>query len=165
MFLRRQTPAVALQPNPQRPQPRPAEPRHVEPRLASPNFTAAPTPAPAAPLPAPERAETGRTLAVGRGITLSGAIAACETLLVEGQVEATSFEGRLLDIAAGAGFKGNATVEIARIAGDFDGELHATTRLEVAPGGRVKGRIHYAKLEISAGGELAGEIALLSPGV
>lgn len=157
MFLRKQSPAVALQPTPPR-----TPPRQVEPRLAA-GFAAA-VPAPAPVPPEPERARSERTLAVGRGITLSAVIAQCETLLVEGEVSATSFEGRTLDIASGAAFKGSAKVGFARIAGSFDGELLATERLVLAAGARVKGRIRYAKLEISPGGEIAGDIALLTPG-
>jgi len=163
MFQRKPRPAEAIAPSPQRP-----APRHVEPRLAA-AFASPPAPAPAPappPLPAPaaERPATGRTLAVGKGITLSGAIAACETLLVEGQVESTSFEGRVIDIAPDAAFKGSVKVETARIAGSFEGELVASERLVISAGGRVSGRIRYARLEIAAGGSIAGEVAPLPPG-
>jgi cytoskeletal protein CcmA (bactofilin family) len=159
MFLRKQNPPVALQPNPQRPQS-----RQLEPRLVPAHVAPVPAPPPAAPPPVVERANPGRTLAVGRGISLSGTISSCETLLVEGEVEATSFEGRTLDIAAGATFKGNAKVEVARIAGSFSGELLARERLVLAASGRANGQIRYSKLEISPGGEIAGDIALLPPG-
>ena len=126
---------------------RPVPGRAIEPRLSPPL--------------APERPSNGRTLAVGRGITLAGAIASCETLVVEGNVESTSFDGRALEIAEGGAFKGNAKVESARIAGRFEGELLARERLVLAPTARVSGRISYARLEIAQGGEIAGEIAVL----
>ena len=110
MFLRKPRPVEETPPVVQR-----AGPRQIEPRLSDSRPAASPA-APAAPIPAAppaaqaaaERPSIGRTLAVGKGISLSGVIADCETLLVEGRVEATSFEGRLLDIAPGALFKGSA---------------------------------------------------------
>ncbi len=55
-----------------------------------------------------------KRLTVGRGITLSGEIRACDLLIVEGQVEATLSESRAVEISASGVFKGIADIEFRR---------------------------------------------------
>jgi cytoskeletal protein CcmA (bactofilin family) len=108
---------------------------------------------------APEQPR-GSVLTVGRDITLHGDITACDTLVVEGSVEATSFAGRHMDVTESGVFKGNAQVDDARIAGQVDGELVVRDRLCLAATARVTGRIRYARLEVEAGGQLCGEVTI-----
>ena len=102
----------------------------------------------------------GKILTVGGGITVTGEINACDTLVVEGTVEATLSAGRKLDISPTGTFTGRAEVEHAVVAGLFDGELIVHDRLHVAAGGSVRGTVRYGKLEIEAGGELHGDVAV-----
>jgi len=108
----------------------------------------------------PPRSATadGKTLTVGQNISLTGEISSCDTLIVEGTVEATTSDIRALDVARGGTFKGKAEVDHATISGLFDGELIARERLIVANGGRVQGTMRYGRLEIEAGGELSGDV-------
>ena len=64
-----------------------------------------------------------KRLTVGRGITLSGEIRACDLLIVEGQVEATLSESRAVEISASGVFKGIADIESAEVSGLIEGEL------------------------------------------
>lgn len=96
-------------------------------------------------------------MTVGPGISLKGEIADCTTLVVEGTVEVT-LATDLLEVAEGGVFKGAATVANAEIQGAFDGELTVSGLLRVHSTGQVNGTIKYGRLEVSAGGEIAGTI-------
>jgi len=103
-----------------------------------------------------------RHLLVGRGVSLSGEITACERLSVEGKVEANLHECRDIDIAESGLFKGVATIDNAEVRGRFDGDLTVRKRLLVRATGHVAGKITYAEIEIEHGGKILGEIALYS---
>ena len=104
-----------------------------------------------------EKASDG-VLQVGRDIVLSGRITKCDTLVVRGKVEATSFEGRSLEVADTGTFEGSAQVDIARICGRFDGELIVRDRLSIVRNGRVAGSVRYSLLEVENGGVLSGNV-------
>ncbi|WP_417795721.1 bactofilin family protein [Terasakiella pusilla] len=104
-----------------------------------------------------------RTLTVGREISLRGEITACETLVVEGQVDAKITDARVLEVASSGVYTGTAHVEEAYISGVFDGDLNAYTTLTVKSGGRVKGNVRYGRIVIEEGGEISGSMATLSP--
>lgn len=108
------------------------------------------------------RHNDGKVLTIGRGISVSGDISACDTLVVEGSVEANLTAGRNLDIAAGGVYRGKAEVENAVIAGNFEGELRVLGRLHIAATGQIVGTVRYGKLEIDSGGELNGDVSVSS---
>ncbi len=99
---------------------------------------------------------TGRKLIVGRGISLTGEITACEHLLVEGTVEAKLKDCRAMDIADTGVFKGGAELEQADIAGRFDGDLTVRGRLLLPATGVVAGTLHYGEMQVEAGGQIIG---------
>lgn len=104
----------------------------------------------------------GKMLVVGREISLNGEIAACDRLVVEGQVEAALGECHNLEIAQGGLFKGSAEVEEAEISGRFDGNLTVSKRLRVRSSGHIKGKIKYGQIEIEAGGVITGDVRLIT---
>ena len=110
-----------------------------------------------------EAAAHGRMLTVGPEIMLQGAITSCESLLVEGHVEATTFTGRFVEIAASGTFKGSAEVDAAKIAGQFDGELVVRDGLCLTATGRISGKVSYARLEVAPGGQLCGDVTIAEP--
>lgn len=86
--------------------------------------------APTAP-PAAQVAPGGSKLTVGPNIKLKGVeITDCDTLFVEGTVEAT-MDSRLMQIAECGAFKGSACIDIAEIHGRFDGDLTVRDKLMV----------------------------------
>ena len=100
-------------------------------------------------------------LAVGPDIRLkSAAIEDCDTLIVEGRVEA-SMDSRVLQIEKSGVFVGAAKIDEAEIHGLFEGDLTARERLIVHRTGRVTGTIRYGRLSIEEGGEIAGDIAAM----
>jgi cytoskeletal protein CcmA (bactofilin family) len=103
----------------------------------------------------------GKKLIVGQDICLSGEITACDTLVVEGAVEASLSDSRVIEIAETGVFKGKVEIEIAKISGQFDGELTARDRLIIRGTGRVSGIIRYRQLEIESGGQIAGTVEVL----
>jgi len=101
-----------------------------------------------------------RKLTVGKGLSLAGEIASCDVLVVEGKVEAKLSEGKLLEITETGQFRGNVEIENADIAGRYDGQLIVHGRLTVRATGRISGMVKYGELEISAGGQIIGELQI-----
>ena len=106
--------------------------------------------------------EGSRRLIVGREICLSGEITACDTLVVEGKVEAKLNESHRIEIAESGFFKGTVDINIAEIKGRFEGNLTAREHLIIRKSGRVFGKIAYAQIEIEKGGELSGDVKIAS---
>ncbi len=102
--------------------------------------------------------EGGSKLTVGPNIKLKGVeITDCDTLVVEGLVEAT-MDSRVIQIAQQGEFKGSAEIDIAEIRGVFDGNLTVRNKLVIYSTGKVTGRIRYGKVVIEEGGQLSGDI-------
>lgn len=106
--------------------------------------------------------EGGSKLTVGPNIKLKGVeITDCDTLVVEGTVEAT-MDSRVIHIAEQGAFRGAVEIDIAEIYGSFDGDLTVRDKLVIFGTGRVSGKIRYGKLVIEEGGQLSGEIAVVT---
>jgi len=106
--------------------------------------------------------EGGSKLIVGPNIKLKGVeITDCDTLVVEGRVEAT-IDSRVIQIAVGGAFKGSAEVDIAEIHGEYDGELTVRQKLVINSTGKFSGKVRYGKLVVEEGGQIAGEIQQVS---
>jgi len=133
---------------------------------ATPNLSPAPAPRPqeASPSAATAKAEDakGSKLIVGPNIKLKGAeITDCDTLVVEGRVEA-AMDSRVIMIADNGVFSGTARIDTAEIHGQFEGELTARKQLIVHATGKVQGKIRYGQLKIEEGGEIAGDVNALN---
>jgi cytoskeletal protein CcmA (bactofilin family) len=119
-------------------------------------------PTPAAPVAAgaahagPQEGES--KLTVGPNIKLKGVeITDCDTLVVEGSVEAT-MDSRVIQISERGAFKGSAEIDVAEIRGLFEGSLTVRQKLVIYATGKVTGKVRYGKLVIEEGGQLSGEI-------
>ena len=122
--------------------------------------SAQPVPPAAAPKPSSVSDSSGSKLTVGPNIKLKGVeITDCDTLVVEGTVEAT-MDSRVIHIAAQGAFSGSADIDIAEIHGAFDGKLTVRQKLVIHSTGRVTGTVRYGRLVIEDGGQLAGDVAL-----
>jgi cytoskeletal protein CcmA (bactofilin family) len=101
---------------------------------------------------------TGNRLLVGPDVKLKGAeILDCDTLVVEGRVEAT-MDSHIIRIAEQGTFCGKVSIDTAAIHGCFDGELTARSQLIIHATGRVKGKMRYGKILIEEGGQICGDI-------
>ena len=100
-------------------------------------------------------------LVVGPDIKMKGAeISDCDTLVVEGRMEAT-LDSRVLEITQHGVFQGTIAVDNAEIHGRFEGELTVRKQLIIQGTGKVSGKIRYAKIKIEEGAELSGEVSTL----
>jgi cytoskeletal protein CcmA (bactofilin family) len=123
--------------------------------LNSPPATGISTPLPAA---AGVTKEGESKLTVGPNIKLKGVeITDCDTLVVEGSVEAT-MDSRVIQISERGSFKGSVEIDIAEIRGEFDGNLIVRQKLMIYSTGKVTGKIRYGKVVIEEGGQLSGDI-------
>jgi cytoskeletal protein CcmA (bactofilin family) len=108
---------------------------------------------------ADERKES--KLVVGHDIKIKGVeISDCDTLVVEGRVEAT-LDSRVLEIAEHGVFQGTIAVDQAEIRGRFEGEITVRKQLIVHATGKVSGKVRYAKIKMEEGAEIAGDLAVL----
>ena len=131
------------------------------PNVTSPHMTL-PTSAPAEAVLGNENSVSEARLIVGPDVKLKGAeILDCDTLVVEGRVEAT-MDSRVIRIAEKGAFTGKVSIDIAEIHGRFEGELTARSQLIIHATGRVSGKIRYGKLVVDEGGELCGDVNTLS---
>ena len=122
------------------------------------NTASTPTPTPPVDTSQHSTNEVGSKLIVGPNIKLKGVeISDCDTLVVEGRVEAT-MNSRVIQIAEMGAFTGSADVELAEIRGDFEGELTVREKLVIFGTGKVSGKIRYGKLVVEEGGQLSGDV-------
>ncbi len=149
--------------------PPPLPPPQARRHESSPSGTTGPRRGDSEPQRGSGRIDSGdRKLIVGRGLALSGEIAACDVLVVEGKVEAKLGEGKLLEITESGQFRGAVEIENADIAGRYDGQLTVHGRLLVRGTGRISGMVKYGELEVVAGGQIIGEVQVVgaaAPGV
>lgn len=111
-----------------------------------------------APVTASTTAQGGSKLTVGPNIKLKGVeITDCDTLVVEGTVEAT-MDSRVIHIAQQGAFHGAADIDIAEVHGTFTGTLTVRQKLVIHSTGNVSGKIRYGHIVIEEGGQLSGEI-------
>jgi cytoskeletal protein CcmA (bactofilin family) len=104
----------------------------------------------------------GKRLIVGQGIRLSGEISSCDRLVVEGEVEVTLNDTLALEIASSGRFTGGCEVEEADISGVYEGDLTVRKHLCVRSTGKLTGTIRYSQLELERGGQIAGNISVIS---
>ena len=138
--------------------------RAYEPAAPTPSAAPAEPPkaeAPKVEAPRPAEESKGSRLIVGPDIKLRGAeITDCDTLVVEGRVEA-SMDSRVMQIAESGAFHGTVGVDVAEIRGRFEGELTCRKQLVIHPTGKVSGKIRYGRIVIEEGGEVAGDVSAL----
>lgn len=120
------------------------------------------TPSSAGYAASPAKAQEGRRLVVGEGISLSGEIEACDVLIVEGTIEAALKGAKTLDIAESGVFYGTVQIEEATVAGRFEGDLTVNGRLTIRSTGSITGSVAYKELAVEAGAVLDGKIVPLS---
>ena len=151
-FGRRETDATGIRPAhtaasggaPAGPATGPAVPMALQSSIPAPATTASP--------------ESAARLIVGPHSKLKGLeITDCDTLLVEGSVEAT-MKSRVIEIAEIGAFKGEAEIDTADIRGRFEGKLTVRDKLVIHATGRVTGTVRYGSLVIEEGGQLCGEV-------
>lgn len=106
----------------------------------------------------------GSKLTVGPNIKLKGVeITDCDTLIVDGLVEAT-MSARVMLISEQGAFKGSAELDLAEIRGVFDGHLTVRQKLVIYATGKITGTIRYGKLVVEDGAQVSGDIVFDAQG-
>jgi len=111
--------------------------------------------------PTPRANTESKRLLVGRDISLSGEITACDILVVEGTVQATLEQSQMLEVTDSGTFRGKVQIEEAVIAGLFEGTLTAREKLTIKSTGRIIGTVRFGQLEVELGGMIKGDIGPL----
>lgn len=108
---------------------------------------------------------------IGTGTTLTGNILFTGGLRIDGtvlgNVHASNGEASTLVISEQARVAGEIRVSHLVINGAVEGPVHASDYLELQPKARVKGDIHYARLEMHVGAAVEGRLVVIeeqSPG-
>lgn len=107
--------------------------------------------------PTPRNNIESKRLLVGRDISLSGEITACDVLVVEGTVQATLEQSQVLEVTDTGTFRGKVHIEEAVIAGLFEGTLTAREKLTIKSTGRIIGTVRFGQLEVELGGSIKGD--------
>ena len=99
---------------------------------------------------------------IGGGTTLTGNIVFTGGLRVDGavvgNVHAQNGEASTLVVSEQAKITGEIRVSHLVINGEIEGPVHATDYLELQPKARVKGDIHYKRLEMHVGATVEGRL-------
>ena len=122
-----------------------------------------PAPADDSPPPPSNATDTERRLIVGREISLSGEISACDHLIVEGRIEAKLKDCRTIEVSGNGVFKGSAEIEEADIGGRFEGDLSVRGIVRVRSTGVITGSLTYGRIEVESGGQLIGSVQPMDP--
>jgi len=105
---------------------------------------------------------------IGSGTTLAGNISFTGGLRVDGtvngNVQAQTGQASTLVISEQAKITGEIRVSHVIVNGEVEGPVHATDFLELQPKARVKGDIHYQRLEMHAGATVEGRLVVEAPG-
>lgn len=102
------------------------------------------------------------TSLIAQGTTIRGDLRFSGTLHLDGRVEgAVLAEGgeAVFTLSEHGQVIGEVRVPQAVINGLVQGDIHAGTRLELAPQARVTGDVHYRTLEMAAGAQVNGRMA------
>lgn len=100
----------------------------------------------------------GKQLTIGKAVRIAGEVSGCERLVVEGHVDATLKDVKFIEVTQNGEFKGDAEVENAIIAGNYEGSLKVSGHLEIAGSGVVKGTVSYKTIAVASGGQVLGTI-------
>jgi cytoskeletal protein CcmA (bactofilin family) len=104
----------------------------------------------------PSNDADGKQLAISTAVSISGEISGYERLIVEDRVDATLKDIKFVEVTQNGEFKGDAEVENAIIARNYEGALKVSSYLEIAGSGTVKGAARYKTIAMASGGQVLG---------
>ena len=101
---------------------------------------------------------------IGGGTTMTGNIMFTGGLRIDGavvgNVHASGGQASTLVISEQAKVTGEIRVSHLVVNGEVEGPVHATDYLELQPKARVKGDIHYQRLEMQVGATVEGRLVI-----
>lgn len=103
-----------------------------------------------------------RTLIIGQGIRIHGALEDVETLIVEGIVETNTIKTKQIIIQKTGILKGEVDSQDIEITGTLEGNLVAQGNLVVTATGRLIGQAKCRRLKVEDGGQITGQIEMIT---
>jgi cytoskeletal protein CcmA (bactofilin family) len=102
--------------------------------------------------------ESGLKTTLTQGTVISGEIEGQGDLNLEGQFSGSINVSGLLFVGKGANFKGEAKVENMVVEGRAEGQLHASSKIEIRSSAHVQGQIVCQQIVIAEGAFFDGKI-------
>ncbi|CAM9715683.1 unnamed protein product, partial [Ectocarpus sp. 6 AP-2014] len=98
-----------------------------------------------------------KSLVIGEGVLFEGATEGCAAAVVGGKLVGT-VKSKRLEVTRAGKMEGTAFVEMAEIAGTFEGNLTVTKALKICSTGRFKGEVSFGSIVVENGGKLEGKV-------
>ena len=105
------------------------------------------------------RKPDANTLYIGKGVTIKGAVVACNTLVVDGDLEGDIRVDSLLVGATGAITGRTKVTQNAEIAGKVFEKIEVKGLLIMRAGGRLEGNISFGTLTMERGASITGDVS------
>jgi len=102
---------------------------------------------------------------IDSGVSFEGKITVTGMFRIDGEVKGNIIAENGLLLGERARVEGQIDASDVTIAGRFDGQIFAKSRVEIQPKGVVTGEIHSPCLVIQPGGVLDGQCHMLSPAI
>ena len=80
---------------------------------------------------------------------------------INGNVKCSSDSQSILSIGLHGKINGEINAPVVVIFGNVNGDVHATEKVELKPGSKVVGDLHYKVIEMNAGAEVNGKMIAL----
>ncbi|NND69092.1 MAG: polymer-forming cytoskeletal protein [Halioglobus sp.] len=105
---------------------------------------------------------SGATTLISADTTILGEVRFSGNLDVEGRVRgdilAEPGADAMIRVVEGARVEGDIRAPLVLVNGLVEGDVYASSQLELAPKGRVEGDVYYAMVEMSVGSEVNGSL-------
>ena len=105
------------------------------------------------------RKPDANTLYIGKGVTIKGAVVACNSLVVDGDLEGDIRVDSLLVGATGAITGRTKVTQNAEIAGKVFEKIEVKGLLIMRAGGRLEGNISFGTLTMERGASITGDVS------
>jgi cytoskeletal protein CcmA (bactofilin family) len=104
------------------------------------------------------------TALLGRGTEFSGQLVFEGVVRIDGLFRGEIFTRDTLILGPDSRVEAQIDADTVLVAGYVEGEIRATTRIEIHPTGYVRGSIHAPIFKIEEGGMFDGTTQMLAPG-
>ena len=94
---------------------------------------------------------------IGANVKLVGTLSDASEIIVHGRIEGEVISEKNINISETAFVKGPVSAELVQVAGEVQGSIVATGRLEIMPTGKVFGSITTKDLNIRSGAVFVGK--------
>ncbi len=111
-----------------------------------------------------DSASTSRTL-IGRTIEINGEVKSDEDVTIEGKVYGKIEVGKTLTIGRNGYVNAEIKAKVVKIYGMVEGDVFASSKVEIVPDGKLYGNIKSPRIAISEGALFKGNVDMSKPEV